>query len=266
VRALYRLATKTLWGLFVFPVFLAASESSDQCGSYVRELGINSPVWISSHQEYLILKDSFEEMARYLRNSKGASLPVDSLDRTLKALRSLKEESVVYQKSATQLEKILNRVAQSTGNQSKQKADSQLMEALGVLGEILVSMGLWGLERVQALSGDLYPEKLWLDRKELRSIYRRLVGETDVIFRARTPEEFLAEPDVIRVAEVKTLLKGRALTKDEFRQAQGYAEMAEAKKRLGYKYRVYYFFPLEAPSPHSNKRLEAMGITVIRGQ
>ena len=266
MRALYHLFTKTIGGLFVFPLLLVASEPSDHCGSSVRELGLNSPVWISRHQEYLVLRDSFEEMARYLRSTKEANLPVDSLNRTVQALRSLKEDSGIYQKSATQLEKIINRVAQSIRHQSKQKADSQLMEALGVLGEILVSMGLWGLERVQALSGDLYPEKLWLDRKELRSTYRRLVGETDVIFRARTPEEFLAEPDVIRVGEVKTLLKGRALTKDEFRQAQGYAEMAEAKKKLGYKYRVYYFFPMGAPSSESIKRLEAMGITVIRGQ
>jgi hypothetical protein len=243
-----------------------ATDGGSHCGDQIKQIALAAPAWLARQQDYLTMKDAFEEIAAYLKSAKKRNFPIDAVRRTSAAIESLQNYSSTYRKSGDHILRIFKRIQDELETAPRTKSDSRLKEALGTMGEILVSMGLWGLERVQALSGDIYPEKMWLDRAELRAIFPQLIGETDVIFRARFPDEHMAEPTVIRIGEVKTLLKSRGLSDEELRQAKRYMEMAEGKKRLGYTYKVYFFFPLAAPSPESARKLQDMGITVVRAQ
>lgn len=245
---------------------LLANGSSDQCKPSIQSLTTSPPLWLSHHQDYLKLKDAFEEVASYLRQPKAKDFPSGAINLALAAMDSIKKSSNVYQRISENLRKQSSRALARANKGPSQQLNSSLTEILGSLGEILVSMGLWGVERVQASSSDLYPEKIWLDRTELRAAFPFLIGETDVIFRGRLREEALESNQTIRVGEVKSLVKSRKLNSDEIKQAKRYAEMAGAKSKLGYDYKIYYFFPLAAPSPESVKRLESMGITVIRSE
>jgi hypothetical protein len=243
-----------------------ATEEGGHCEDQIKRATLSSPAWLTRQQDYLTLKDSFEEIARYLKAHKSRGFPITAVQQAAAAIESLQNYSSTYKKSGTHILRIFKRIQDELEMAPRAKSDSRLKEALGTMGEILVSMGLWGLERVQALSGDIYPEKMWLDRAELRSIFPKLIGETDVIFRARFPDEYIAEPTVIRIGEVKTLLKSRGLSDEELRQARQYKDMVEGKKKLGYTYKVYFFFPVASPSPESVKKLQDMGITVVRAQ
>jgi hypothetical protein len=243
-----------------------ATDEGGHCEDQIKQVALGSPVWLTRQQDYLTIKDAFENIARYLKSAKKKDFPLEATQRTAAAMESLRNYSPTYKRSGDHLLRILKRIQDELETAPRAKSDSRLKEALGTMGEILVSMGLWGLERVQAISSDIYPEKMWLDRAELRAIFPRLIGETDVIFRARFPDEYLAEPSVIRIGEVKTLLKSRGLSEEELRQAKRYIEMVDGKKRLGYTYRVYFFFPMAAPSTESVKKLQDMGITVVRAQ
>jgi hypothetical protein len=243
-----------------------ATEGGGHCEDQIKQVALAAPAWLTHQEDYLAIKDAFEEIARYLKSAKKKDFPVEAVQRTAAAIESLQNFSNTYKKSGDHILRIFKRIEDELETAARAKSDSRLKEALGTMGEILVSMGLWGLERVQALSGDIYPEKMWLDRAELRAIFPHLIGETDVIFRARFPDEYMAEPTVIRIGEVKTLLKSRGLSDDELHQAKRYREMVEGKKKLGYTYKVYFFFPMAAPSAESAKKLQDMGITVVRAQ
>ncbi len=243
-----------------------AADGGSHCGDQIKQFALSAPAWLARQQDYLILKDSFEDIGRYLKTPKKRAFPSDAIQRTADAVHTLQQYSETYKKSGDRLLTTLKRIQNELDTAPLPKSNARLTEALGIMGEILVSMGLWGLERVQALSGDLYPEKLWLDRTELRAIFPHLIGETDVIFKARFPDEYMKEPTVIRIGEVKTLLKTRGLSESEIVQAQRYIEMAEGKKKLGYSYKIYFFFPMAAPSAESAKKLQDMGITIVRAQ
>lgn len=257
--------------LFSLCILLLFPGESDACENIFKAVRVAAPLSIEYPDLYHNLLSARADLVRILKGGGVGRKHIqinEILNRLSDAISQISERSQSLNKIRARINSSLNRVEDSLRrNLRASLVRSQLTELNAILSEIIIGFEVWGLEKLMASSDDLYPEKMDpnINIRELRKTFPLFIGEADVIFAGEIGTTLGAQTSVIGLGEVKTLLRSRKLNELELQQARGLADYADKRTKMGQAIRVVYFFPIEAPTPSSIKKLRELGIQVITG-